>query len=361
MSACDRNDRIITTLMSIVNEIRAGRPMSQPLLPPHIQASIGQVCAADVKGYREVLLTVLVAWTDGVVFDPCDGDFYACNPRGLFEQGIRPALLQSGLKSRKSGPLNVAKAQRKLDESWANSRQDTTTAALVVALMRWSAEDIPGRTALVLSSLVVELIEEASHFTTLAVSPPTAISAPEASTLMEALIDEAPNAGNTAQVVVHAALVAIHHQDGASVGDVGRASETNLTSKKPADLSVLAPWMTTPHLYEVTTKTIDRNRLEDSDDSIIEFGGGARSVTWLCLIPNNISTITPVCGCLISARGIRHEFVDLREWIRTVMELLGEHRRDAFIVQITRYIDDAQTDHDVKIAWKRIRSIYLKH
>jgi hypothetical protein len=355
MSASERNDRIRNLITSTTAAINASKPSDQTI-PLERLKQVEVVCAAKAQGYREVLLTVIAAWLDGIEFDPCDGDFYACQPRAIFEQGVRPSLVALGLKSRKSGPLNVAKAQTRLDDAWAASREDERTAGLVVELLRWMMVDIARRARPVLYAILQRLVEEARHLQSMVVDAPTSLSAHECSQRVLNLIRVAPNAGNTAQAVVHCALAELHHGSVVRLDALGRASETNLTAKKPADISLVVPWSAVPHLYEVTTKRIDEARIRDSDESVLGFGSGANSVTWLCLLPENIASLGLDQPEFESKNGIRHEFHDLRYWIGAVMELLGESRRNGLMSRLTAYIDDPQTDAVVKSAWRDFQS-----
>jgi hypothetical protein len=354
MSAADRNGRIQSLLVQMVTEVRSSSAPSEPL-PAARRQQIGKICSAKAQGYREVLLTVIVAWLDGIKFDPCGGDFYECKPRAIFEQGVRPGLVALGLKSRKSGPLNVAKAQTRLDASWAASRDDAVTAGLVVDILKWMMADIPRRARATLLAILEDLVEEARHLKSMTIASPTSLSAYECSRRVQELIRLAPNAGNTAQAAVHAALTELHVGSDVEIGELGRASETNFTAKKPADISVVAPWSSVPHLYEVTTKKIDDVRLRDSDESVLKFGAGANSVSWLCLLPDNVASLDIDGFECESENGVRHEFHDLRAWLSAVMEILGEARRDNFLARLSHYIDDPQTDGVVKTAWRQVQ------
>lgn len=355
MSASDRNGRIQSLLELTVKDVRASPTPSDPL-PTARRKQISQICSAKAQGYREVLLTVIVAWIDGIKFDPCGGDFYECKPRAIFEQGVRPGLVALGLKSRKSGPLNVAKAQTRLDKAWASSRDDAATAHLVVDMLQWMMSDIARRAKPALRAILEDLVEEARHLKSMSIAAPTSLSAHECSRRVLELIRLAPNAGNTAQAAVHAVLCELHDGTGAAIDELGRASETNFTAKKPADITVVVPWAAAPHLYEVTTKKIDDVRLRDSDESVLRFGDGANSVTWLCLLPENIALLGIEGSECESENGIRHEFHDLRSWLSAMMEILGEVRRDGFLTRLARYVDDPQTDGVVKSAWRQVQT-----
>lgn len=76
------------------------------------------VCATTIWGFREILLVICVARIMDSSFS-ASTNFYACNPRALFEGPIRNALSRVGIPHRKSGPLNIAKATVGINQQWA--------------------------------------------------------------------------------------------------------------------------------------------------------------------------------------------------------------------------------------------------
>jgi hypothetical protein len=93
-------------------------------LDPDLDAQCRIIFFSATWGYREILLLTVVAR----LLDPnyqATKDFYACHPRSLFERSIRPVLSDFSIPCRMSGVLNMAKAARKIDESWALGRRST--------------------------------------------------------------------------------------------------------------------------------------------------------------------------------------------------------------------------------------------
>lgn len=75
----------------------------------------------NAKGFRGVVVTALTGLHLNENYDPIN-DFYACNPRSIFEGGIWYALQDNGIPCGKSDPLNVAKNANQLNEDWARGR-----------------------------------------------------------------------------------------------------------------------------------------------------------------------------------------------------------------------------------------------
>ena len=80
---------------------------------PFDVSEVESLFQTSIWGHREIILTIIMAR----LLDPkfkASKNFYACNPRSIFEQPIRKALREYGIPHRKSGPLNVAKKDEKL-------------------------------------------------------------------------------------------------------------------------------------------------------------------------------------------------------------------------------------------------------
>jgi hypothetical protein len=118
-----------------MNHIECGG--TPPLVSVTIQKSLVSLFETKAYGFREVVLTCIIAWEDGITFDPVEDDFYACHPRAIYEQGIRPVLVAHKIPHMKSGPLNVAKNIKQLNENWAEGRRPESAAYAAVNLLRW--------------------------------------------------------------------------------------------------------------------------------------------------------------------------------------------------------------------------------
>ncbi|WP_222422812.1 hypothetical protein, partial [Yersinia bercovieri] len=69
-------------------------------------------------------------------------DFYKCNPRSIFENGIFYAFQEMKIPCGKSDPLNVAKNNNVLDENWARGRRPQKTAMAAVDLLRVISSEV---------------------------------------------------------------------------------------------------------------------------------------------------------------------------------------------------------------------------
>ena len=87
------------------------------------------------KGFRGIVVTALTGMHLDDQYDPLN-DFYGCNPRSIFEQGIWYALQENDIPCGKSDPLNVAKNIQQLNEAWANGRRPQSAALAAVNFLR---------------------------------------------------------------------------------------------------------------------------------------------------------------------------------------------------------------------------------
>ena len=87
------------------------------------------------KGFRGVVITAIVGKEMNPNYDPLE-NFYACNPRSLFEGGIWNALRANNIPCGKSDPLNVAKNIQHLNEAWAQGRRPQSAALAAVHFLR---------------------------------------------------------------------------------------------------------------------------------------------------------------------------------------------------------------------------------
>ncbi|OBU08915.1 hypothetical protein AYY16_06780 [Morganella psychrotolerans] len=73
-------------------------------------------------GFRGVVATALTGKFLDKDYDYLN-DFYHCNPRSIFENGIFYAFQIMKIPCGKSDPLNVAKNNSILDENWAKGKR----------------------------------------------------------------------------------------------------------------------------------------------------------------------------------------------------------------------------------------------
>ena len=354
--AADRNRRVEKLVKRVIAAAKKGAPA--PPVPSEIGKDLDELFDTSSYGFREVVLTVICAWEAGVAFDPVDGNFYDCNPRSVYEQGIRPALIEHQIPCHKSGPLNVAKNINKLDEDWTVGKRPEGAAKAAVRVLRWMQKK-PGKPAreratAVLRQIAQRLVAAAQELAHLAVEPREGLTLRETFHLLMHFITVAPDAGNTPQTIVHLLLKVLHSASAWLVSDVGKACETNLTAKKPADISIEDEQGSVLRLYEVTVKPIDINRIQDSVDSVVAHGKGHVEVTWLCRMPTDIGELDINPEGIYECQGVRCEFVDLAGWILVGLEMLGNAGRDELLAQLADYVKDPNVSKSAKQAWKAI-------
>ena len=324
-------------------------------LPDDVCNSVLRIAGASARSFREVLLTICAA----TVRDPsyrATLEFYACNPRPLYEDGIRPVLEGLGIPCTQSGPLNIAKATVAIDSSWAAQRRP-----------QWAAED----TLVVLSYLegnvskadevAVELCRLLSAEAIDIDQMKSAVEGPERldhlGDLCVRLIREATDGGNTAQRVCGYLLEESLVTSNLSVSGVtDSASTTNATSKKPGDLAVEDEEGKILRTFEVTTKGFTVQRISECSQSLRAFeaesGQTLPTVSVICERTNvpEIARKIDSGGFLglVADGSINYEFVDIEAWIYQMLFNLADVQRLRFFVQLQNYVNEPNTRRDVK-------------
>ena len=134
-NAAKRNSGIIKVTTALFAKARKEHSViSDSYLPKELRAYVSPLINQKALGFREIVLTVIIARLYGIKFDPTT-DFYKCNPRAVYEHGIRYVLEKLQIPCGKSGPLNVAKNQNALNQEWARGRRPEAAAQAAVAFM----------------------------------------------------------------------------------------------------------------------------------------------------------------------------------------------------------------------------------
>ncbi|MDQ3547458.1 MAG: hypothetical protein M3439_01450, partial [Chloroflexota bacterium] len=261
MSAAERNRRV-TELMDEAFQHAAIQP---PVLPADIARDLDIVFGTVVRGFREILLVIVIARMLNPEYR-ASTRFYPANPRALYEGPIRSALRDRGIPHGKSGPLNVAKATEGIDSQWAARRRAAAVAERVVALVSYIESLSSAELWSFSIALHARFIAEARRVAALDViaDPETAI--PFLAQACQRFIIEAPDAGNTPQRIIGLLLQSLHDtvQTGIRVAGVDdRASVTTTTSKKLGDLAEEQPDGTVVRAYEITTKPFGQARVTE--------------------------------------------------------------------------------------------------
>ena len=84
MSASERNDEIYRILSSLLNDKKVPAQIS----PPFDIKEVESLFRNSIWGHREIILTIILAKLIDPKFKASE-NFYACNPRSIYEQPIR--------------------------------------------------------------------------------------------------------------------------------------------------------------------------------------------------------------------------------------------------------------------------------
>jgi hypothetical protein len=369
----DVEGRVPTTL----NDIKNGLPKELGSFPAEFVMLFGELFDFDKvakvldgrvrdwdKGFSGIVLTAIVGRLLDMKFDPSD-NFYACNPRSLFELCIRPVLRERHKAPMgKSDPLNVAKGTKRLDDNWANRGRGgkvNPSAAATVKLVQWIAIANKHQLEKLLRAVVWVYLGlrnlKAQTLSSITLGP----GLDDAIYVVQKLIGEATAGGATAQIIVEAILLAQHEQTQSKdvvKGVGGSVNATNTTSGKPAD--VWEEYDDSLHGYEVTTKYVDTNRVQDSANSVHAYLQRTKKdikyveITFLCHLPlvhvealgSNIS--------FVDESGIQFHFVELYQWLIIMLERIGADGRENVLASIAEYAQQPDTDYSVKHAWEKL-------
>lgn len=326
----------------------------------HDETSISQVLTnlieTNAKGFRGVVLTSLAGYHIDKKFSPLD-DFYACNPRSIFEQSIWYVLTEYNIPCGKSDPLNVAKNINTLDNNWAKNRKPEKAALAAVSFMeRYFGEQNAKQKILLEDFFFYRLIKYSEKIANIhVVGANTTTSSRQ--WLAEQLIQfslGAPESGATPQLLVANLLKQVFKHSGISVcGGDESVFGTNTTSKKPADIWLESNNRVTA-LFEVTLKKVDHKRLEDLLESTRTLNFELIPITFICRIPEDISTLNGINGNTLSYKGRQIEFVDYAEFIRTGFALIDAAAAGEIHDTIQGFVKKVTTTIATKDVWNKV-------
>lgn len=171
----------------------------------HELSILERLIPIPANGFRGVVLTAIIGKLLDETFSPFV-NFYDCNPRSIFEQGIYYALSSRNIPCGKSDPLNVAKNIQKLDYDWAQGRrpQDAARAAVdYLTLLEKAWKNTKQRDQLLRLYFIV-LSEYAASVERLNVPMATELAAVplEAAQKLASMILECPEAGTIPQFII---------------------------------------------------------------------------------------------------------------------------------------------------------------
>ncbi len=222
----------------------------------------------NAKGFRGIVATALTGKFLNPNYDPLN-DFYSCNPRSIFEQGIFYAF-ENRIPCGKSDPLNVAKNINVLDDEWTNGKRPKSAAQAVVDFLRIYESSSVLQQEKLTDFFFFELHQYAQSIGTIDIELPEEQEwSPQLfATKLSAFVHQYPESGAVPQLIISILLKQIYKRSSINVeGGDESVFGTNTTSKKPADI-----WLEIEgkpfSLFEITVKKIDYKRLDDCIHSL---------------------------------------------------------------------------------------------
>lgn len=306
-------------------------------------------------GFRGIIITAIAGMHIDIEFRASE-DFYACNPRSIFEQGLHGVLQDYKIPCGKSDPLNVAKNINSIDTGWAKGKRPESAALAAVRYLGFLENSIVRNRAYYEKLVLLFFVQLSDYAKSLA-----NLNVPLALDLRELAVDQAdrlasfvvdcPEGGTIPQFIVGNLLKLLRGCDSqyASVEGVDESVfGTNTTSKKPADLWEVMVGGELGQLYEVTVKSIDMKRLNDCVDAIQKLHISNREVIFLCRLDHDVSDL-PISGHSLKYKGIGFQFIDIKEYIRCTYICLTPIRQ----ISLLKILEIFVGSHNRKVMTKQ--------
>lgn len=355
LKPAERNAFISDELERLIVRAKAGEG-PKPDRYKNERAVLERLIPIQTDGFRGVTLTAIMG---KMVRDDINTstEFYAIQPRGLFEGGIRPVLKKFRIPTGASAPLNVAKNVQVLDEKWAEGREPEDAALAAVDYIRrinrhWPDEALRDDLIMMfVQRLIAYATEVASNDVELA--PIDGIAPIELAKRLTKFVLAFPEGGSIPQFVVGALLTAARSTDSdyTELGGVeASVFGTNTTSNKPADLWEILASGSHGNLYEVTCKPVDVDRLDAAVDSYAKLGFPTAPITFVCRVPTDCAHLALVDGVIVH-RGATFQFIDFSAFIETIVILLTAVKRTVVFDRIAEFVAEPARGLKTKRAW----------
>lgn len=310
-----------------------------------------ELIEVNAKGFRGVVVTAITGLHIDEGYDPLN-DFYGCNPRSIFENGIWYALQENGIPCGKSDPLNVAKNTSHLNEEWAKGKRPESAAMAVVKFLNIIMDSGRTKRARLIDFFFYRLWKYAESVTEYKLVKFESLSNSR-QVLGNKLIEftlKYPESGNLPQFLVSQLLSGVF---GTSAIEVVGGNEsvfgTNTTSKKPADIWLEVGGVET-NLYEITVKPVSKKRLDDSLDALKSTGHLRCPVTFICRLPTDVAELNVVNGSYIY-KGKNFDFVDYKNFCCTICAILSDEEFEAVLNNMAGFVQDMHISMKTKAGW----------
>ena len=321
-------------------------------------ADIELLFKSKATSYRELVFTITLAR----ILDPsyqATIAFYACSPRPLYEKSIRPELLRKKISCGQSPALNIAKATNAIDRAWVSQRRPADVAEATLRLVTGIDVATEETLAVIAKIFATKFLELAKTIANSEFAGDPSLTLEQVSKVLNGLIKMAPDSGNTAQRIVGLLLGNIYqHPDIRVEGTHDSAFQTNATSKKIGDLSLVTASGEILLVVEVTTKPFDAQRISECSQSLDIYAAESttkvESVLVLCRkedcpagLEKALESSEGFLGRLRDS-SYEYEFVDLYAWIDSTIAIMPRWIRQQLMNQLVLYVNHFQTSARVK-------------
>lgn len=316
--------------------------------------TLTKVIEIKAAGFRGIIATAIVGLEIDSKYDPIN-NFYGCNPRSIFEQGIVNAF-RNRIPSGKSDPLNVAKNVNALDDGWVKGKRPEQAARAVVDYLSEIVQASDSRKSLLIKLFYYRLVNYAHSISSIRITAPSrdVISNQEFAIICDRMINEYPESGTIPQFFIFKLLESIFEDSEIVVeGGLESVFGTNTTSKKPADIWLEKGGIPT-NLFEITVKKVDFKRLDDCFDSLAQLNLLHLPVQFICRLPKDVSGLGSLTNGGIIAQGKLFGFQDISEFVRSVCTALSLDQIQKILTDIQAFMKETGRPIKTKEGWNII-------
>lgn len=350
-SATQRNDQVHELFESLLLQAKSKKIVKFPL--PFTEKEIEILFSSHIWGHREILLTILLARMIDPSFKASE-DFYACNPRSLYEKPIRQLLREYSIPHKKSGPLNVAKNSKQIDKVWAFNKRGKGIALTVANLVKKIEQVSPNALQIFALAYVKRYLAEAKKVAQLKVKLEKIEDPIFLSKLSKDLVTHVPDGGAIPQLIVGLIQEYFNKSNESPIkisGHLDSVSATNTTSKKPGDIIETFP-NGKIRVYEITVKEFSQDRMIESHESIKAYTQDCNEVFVICReqdLPKSVKRTSNKGFIGISKyQDIIYYFIDIFEWISNQLVFMNNSSRMDFYADLVVHVNHFNSSEKVK-------------
>ncbi|MCF6221187.1 MAG: hypothetical protein L3J65_08755 [Robiginitomaculum sp.] len=321
-----------------------------------VQRILKDLIRVKAMGFRGVVATALTGQHLDPSYNPLT-NFYGCNPRSIFEQGIFYAF-QNRIPCGKSDPLNVAKNTNVLDAEWARGKRPASAANAAVDFLQHLENANEVDSEYIIDFFFHQLVKFSDEIKSIkiVVPPVNGIANQEFASKCAQFILEYPESGTIPQYVISRLLSKLYEPSCFDlIGGEESVFGTNTTSKKPADIWI--EYEGKPlNLFEITVKKIDFKRLDDCIDALDKQGFLELPIQFICRLPTDITSLKGVSNSTLTYNGKVFNFVDIAQFTHSITALLLPEQIDALMAEISSFVAVIERPEKTKNGWNKIFS-----